>query len=80
MNTLPASSNTYILNMCKKAIVICSITKEVMISINLTIVYFNWGSGITEVQSVTINKKQRTLPTMSIFTESCESLAEFEIS
>ena len=43
-----------------EAIVICSITIEVMISINLTIVYFNWGSGITEVQSVTINKKQRT--------------------
>ena len=32
------------------------------------------------VQSVTIDGKQRTLPTMSIFTESRESLAELEKS
>ena len=32
------------------------------------------------VQSVTFNRKQRSIPTISIFTESCESLAWFEKS
>ena len=34
------------------------------------------GVGNYVVQSVTINEKKRTLPTMSIFTKSSESLAE----
>jgi len=38
------------------------------------------GVGNYVVQYVTINGTQRTLPTMSIFTESCESLAELERS
>ena len=85
MNTLPASSNTNGLYLYVKAIVICSTTKHMMISSNSTIVYFNDGSGMSVVcnfvvQSVTINGKQRTLLIMTIFTEFCESLAEFEKS
>ena len=38
------------------------------------------GVGNFVVQPVTINGKQRTLLTISIFTESCESLAELEKS
>ena len=56
-----------------------------MISDNSTIVYSNYGSGTSGVgnyvvQSVNINGKQQTLPTMSFFTESCESFAELEKS
>ena len=52
-----------------------------MMSNNSTIVYFNDGSGMSGagnyvIQSVNINEKQRTLPTMSFFAESIESLAE----
>ena len=80
MNTLPKSCNTNRLDSYVEAIVICSITKQMMISNNSTIVYFNDGSGMSGVgnfviQSVTINGKQQTLLTIRIFTESCERLA-----
>ena len=85
MNILQASSNTNRLDSYVEAIVIYSITKQMMISNNSTIVYFNDGSGMCGVEnfvgeSVTVDGKQRTLLTISIFTESCESLAEFEKS
>ena len=85
MNTLPESCNTNRLDSYVEAIVICSITKQMIISNNSTIVHFNDGFGMSGVnnfvaQSVTINGKQRTLLTMRFFTESCESLAEFEKS
>ena len=56
-----------------------------MITNNSTIVYSNDGSGMSGVgnyvvHSVTINGKQLTLPTLCIFTESRESLAELEKS
>ena len=85
VNTLPASSNTNRLDPYVEAMVLCSITEQMMNSDNSTIVYSNDGSGMSGVgnyvvQSVTIDGKQRTLPTMGIFTESRESLAELEKS
>ena len=68
MNTLPTSSYTNNrLDPYVEAMVLCSITEQMRISNNSTIVYSNYV-----VQSVTINGKQQTLPTMSIFTESLE--------
>ena len=69
INTLPGSSNFYRLDPYLKAMVLCSITEQMMISNNFTIVYSNDGSGMSGVgnyvvQSVTINGKQQTLPTM----------------
>ena len=60
-----------------------SITEQMMNSENSTIVYSNDGSGMSSVgnyvvQYVTINGTQRTLPTMSIFTESRESLESWK--
>ena len=85
MNTLPASSNTNRLDLYVEAMILCSITEQMMNSDNSTIVYSNDGSGMSGVgnyvvQSVTIDGKQRTLPTTGIFTESRESLAELEKS
>ena len=56
-----------------------------IISNNSTVVYSNggyWMSGVGNyvVQLVIINRKQSTLPTMSIFKESRESLAELKKS
>ena len=73
MNTLPASCNIKRLDSYVEAIIICLITKKMMICNNSTIVYFNDGSRMSRVgnfvvQSVTINGKQQTLLTMSIFT------------
>ena len=69
INTLPASSNTNRLDPYLKAMVLCSITEQMMISNNSTVVYSNDRSGMSGVgnyvvQSVTINGKQQTLPTM----------------
>ena len=85
VNTLPASSNTNRLDPYVEAMGLSSITGQMMNSENSTVVYSNDGSGMSGVgnyvvQSVTINGTQRTLPTMSIFTESRESLAELEKS
>ena len=81
--TLPASSNTNRLDPYVEAMVLSSITEQMMNSENSTVVYSNDGSGMSGVgnyvvQSVTINGTQRTLPTMSIFTESRESLIVLE--
>ena len=85
ISTLPVSSDTNRLDPYVEAMVLCSITEQMMITNNSTIVYSNDGSGMScvgnyVVQYVTINGKQRSLPTMSIFTESRESLAELEKS
>ena len=81
LKTLQASSNTNRLDPYVEAMVLSSITEQMMNNEISTIVYSNYGSGMSGVgnyvvQSVTINGTQHTLSTMSIFTESRESLAE----
>ena len=73
VNTLPASSNINRLDPYVEAMVLSSITEQMINSENSTIVYSNDGFGLSGVgnyvvQSVTTNGTQRTLPTMSIFT------------
>ena len=63
--------------------ILSDITHQIMDSKENTIVYSNDGSaqsgvGNYVVQSISINGVQRTLPTLGIFTESRESLAELE--
>ena len=83
VNTLPASSNTNRLDPYVEAMVLSSITEQIMCSTISTVMYSNDGSAMSGVgnyvvQSVTIDGKQRALPTMSIFTESRESLCDLE--
>jgi hypothetical protein len=60
-----------------------AINNDIMSSHQSTIVYSNDGSALSRVgnyvvQSISINGVQRALPTLGIFTESRESLAELE--
>ena len=80
-NTLPASSNVKRIEPYVEAMVLSSITEQIMCSNDSTIVYSNDGSALSGVgnfvvQSISIDGKQRALPTMGIFTESRESLAD----
>ena len=80
-NTLSASLNTNRLEPYIEAMVLSSITNNIMSFNDSTIVYSNDGSaqshvGNYVVQSVSINGVQRALPTLGIYTESRESLAE----
>ena len=82
-NTLPASSNTKRLEPYIEAMVLSSITDQIMCSNDSTIVYSNDGSALSGVgnfvvQSISIDGKQRALPTMGIFTESRQSLADLQ--
>ena len=58
INTLPASSNTNRLDPYLKAMVLCSITEQMMISNNSTIVYSNDGSGMSGVGVMWFNLSQ----------------------
>ena len=49
MNTLAASSNTNRLDSYVEAIIISSITKEIMINNDLTTLYLSYGSVISRV-------------------------------
>ena len=80
-NTLPASSNVKRIEPYVEAI--SSITEQVLCSNDSTIVYSNDGSALSgvgnfAVQSISIDGKQRALPTMGIFTESRESQADLQ--
>lgn len=82
-NTLPASSNVKRIEPYVEAMILSSITEQIMCSSESTIVYSNDGSALSRVgnfvvQSISIDGKQRALPTMGIFTESRESLADLE--
>ena len=68
-----------------EAMALSSIVDEIMESVNSSVTYSNDGSsqnkvGSYIVQSITIDGKQRTLPAMSIVTESRESIADLEIT
>ena len=63
--------------------VLSSLTEQIIFSTNATIVYANDGSAMSGVgnyvvQFITIDNKPRSLPTLGIFTESKESLADLE--
>ena len=82
-DTLPAGSNMRRVEPYFEAMAISSIVEKIMLGKELTVTYSNDGSAMSGVgnyvvQSSTINKIQRVLPTFSIFTESRESLVELE--
>ncbi|MEO0686683.1 MAG: hypothetical protein AAFY76_16990, partial [Cyanobacteria bacterium J06649_11] len=82
-NTLPAKTNTNRVEPYFEAMILSSIVEEVM-SGSKVVMYANDGSAMSGVgnyvvQSVTIDGVQRPLPTLSIFTETRESLEELEI-
>ena len=86
VNTLPASTNINRTESYVEAMILSSIVEDVMNSNeNGVITYSNDGSSLSGtgsfvVQSFTINGKKRALPTLGVFTESKESLAELEIA
>ena len=70
---------------CEGAMALPAIVEEIMNGDEkVCIMYANDGSAMSGVgnyvvQSFTVNGIQRTLPTFSIFSETCESLQELEI-
>ena len=88
INTLPAPSNSNRTETYIEAMVLAGLVNEMMREENnekAVITYSNDGSsksgvGNYVVQSFIINGKQRSLPVMSIFTESKESLKELEVT
>ena len=85
-NTLPASSNfSQHVEPYVEAMVLSSLTEQIIFSTNATIVYANdssamSGVGYYVVQSITIDKKPRSLPTLGIFTESCRLRKNYSIN
>ena len=81
-NTLPAMSNIRSNQQCMETMALSMIVEEIMKDdSDTTIVYSNDGSGMSGVgkyivQSLNVNGVKRTLPTLGIFTESRESLAD----
>ena len=78
-NTLPAGSNMRRVEPYIEAMALSSIVEEIMTGEKMTVTYSNDGSAMSGVgkyvvQSLTINKVQRVLPTFSIFSESRDSL------
>ena len=84
-DTLPSMTNLVRTGNYLEAMALSSIVDEIMESVNSSVTYSNDGSsqnkvGSYIVQSITIDGKQRTLPAMSIVTESRESIADLEIT
>ena len=84
-DTLPSMTNLVRTGNYLEAMALCCIVDEIMESDNAAVTYSNDGSsqnkvGSYIVQSITIDGKQRTLPAMSIVTESRESIADLEIT
>ena len=82
-NTLPAGSNTRRVEPYFEAMALSTIVEEIM-SGSKAVMYANDGSAMNSVgsyvvQSITIDGVQRPLPTLSIFTETRESLEELEV-
>ena len=82
-NTLPAASNTRRVEPYLEAMALSTIVEEVMNG-SKAVMYANDGSAMSGVgnyvvQSITIDGVQRALPTLSIFTETRESLEELEV-
>ena len=83
-NTLPAPTNMNRTKPYFEIMILASIVTEIMSpESETTITYSNDGSsksgaGNFIVQSFIINGKQRTLPTLPIFTEFVQSLKEVE--
>ena len=82
-NTLPASSNARRVEPYVEAMALSSIVEEVMNG-SKAVMYANDGSAMSGVgsyvvQSITVDGVQRPLPTLSIFTETRESLEELEV-
>lgn len=80
-NTLPARSNTRRVESYMEAMALHSIAEEVMNEEDTCVVWSNDGSsqsgvGAYVVQSLIINGTPRCLPTVGVFTESRETLAE----
>ena len=85
-NTMPAMSSLRRTEPCMEAMALCAIVEDMMKEMGeATIVYSNDGSSLSGVgsyvvQSLTVNGKQRSLPTFGIFTESRDSLKDLEIT
>ena len=83
-NTLPSPSNTVHKEAFTETFILSEIVEEIMGSDDKTVVvYSNDGSaqkgvGKFVVQSFLIGEKRRTLPTMSIISETKESLSELQ--
>lgn len=83
-DTLPAGSNMRRVEPYIEAMALSSIVEEIMSGENMVVAYSNDGSAMSGVgnyvvQSFTVNKVQRVLPTFSIFIESRDSLKELEL-
>ena len=83
-DTLSEKANMRRVETYMEAMALSSIVEEIMAGDKMTITYSNDGSAIHRVgkyivQSFTINKVQRVLPTFSIFSESRESLKQLQI-
>ena len=85
-DTLPAMSSLRRTEPYMEAMALCTIVEDIMKEgAESTIVYSNDGSALSGtgnyiVQSLTVNGKQRSLPTFGIFTESKESLKDLEVT
>ena len=84
-NTLPSMTNLVRTRKYLEAMALNNIVEEIMSSDGSSITYANDGSSLNRtgsyvVQSITINGIQRALPTLSITTESHETLKELELT
>ena len=83
-NTLPAPTNTNRTEAYVESLILAAIADEIMTpGAESVVTYSNDGSAQSGVgsyvdQSFSINGKQRAFPTMSIFTESKESVKELK--
>ena len=84
-NTLPCMTNINRTRRYAEAMALNSIVEEIMSCDKASITYSNDGSSMNKVgsyvvQSITVNGTQRALPTLSIVTESHETLKGLELS
>lgn len=86
LDTVPESSNLRQAGKCLEVLALDEIVKEIMNSDEKVVVTYSddgskkQGAGAFSVQGITVNGKYRSLPTMSIASESRENLAALKVA